>query len=245
MDLTATPRAEMAASSIDAAVVPDASPANEVRAFRWPGLFHSTGVAITAVALTWTFYVTTAKMLGIFSRDLPLPQSPIAALEPFRIANQYGLFAVMTPHRYEIEFQGSNDGVTWIAYPFRYKPQDPRERPRIYAPYQPRFDWNLWFASLGSWLENPLVPRTQVLLLQNDPDVLGLFAGNPFPNAPPKYVRTVLWQYWFSSPEEKRAQGIWWTRKELGTYSPTLTRLDDGRLGMVEGAMLSRPPDQP
>ena len=74
---------------------------------------------------------------------------PERALEPFRIANAYGLFATMTEARYEIEFQGSADsGRTWIAYPFRYKPQDVMERPRIYAPYQPRFDWNLWFASL-------------------------------------------------------------------------------------------------
>ena len=49
-----------------------------------------------------------------------------ALLEPFRIANAYGLFAVMTRARYEIEFQGSRDGATWIAYPFRYKPQDLR-----------------------------------------------------------------------------------------------------------------------
>ncbi|HXE07948.1 MAG TPA: lipase maturation factor family protein [Acidobacteriaceae bacterium] len=218
-------------------------PDGEVRAFRWPGMFHSAGIAVTAVAMIWIFYATTVEMLGIVVHEVPLPASPVAALEPFRIANQYGLFAVMTPHRYEIEFQGSNDGATWTAYPFRYKPQDPHERPRIYAPYQPRFDWNLWFASLGSWMENPLVPRTQVLLLKNDQDVLGLFDGNPFGDAPPKYVRTVLWQYWFSNREEKRMEGVWWTRKELGTYSPTIARLDDGRLGIVASASLHGPPD--
>jgi len=208
----------------------------EIRSFRWPGLWRSSVVAFRAVALTWIFYATTVEMIGIVWRDPPLPVSPVAMLEPFRIANQYGLFAVMTPHRYEIEFQGSNDGQTWTAYPFRYKPQDVRERPRIYAPYQPRFDWNLWFASLGSWLEYPFVPRTEELLLENDPDVLGLFAGNPFPNAPPKYVRAVLWQYWFSTPDEKRTQGVWWTRQELGAYAPTLTRTQDGRYGVVAPA---------
>ena len=64
----------------------------------------------------------------------------------------------MTRGRYEIEFQGSNDGQTWVTYPFRYKPQDPGKRPGIYAPYQPRFEWNLWFASLGSWRDNLIVP---------------------------------------------------------------------------------------
>jgi hypothetical protein len=94
----------------------------------------------------------------------------------------------------------------------------------------------LWFASLGSWVQNPLVPRTEELLLVNDRDVLGLFAGDPFGRTPPKYMRAVIWQYWFSTPKEKRARGVWWTREYLGTYAPTITRLDDGRFGMVAGA---------
>jgi hypothetical protein len=201
------------------------------------------GIAVRAIALTWVFYATTAELVQMFWHEVPVPASPVAALEPFRIANQYGLFAVMTPHRYEIEFQGSNDGQNWVAYPFRYKPQDVRERPGIYAPYQPRFDWNLWFASLGSWLQNPLVPRTEELLLQGDQDVLGLFAGNPFPNAPPKYVRAVIWQYWFSTPEQKREQGVWWTRQYLGTYAPTITLREDGRYGAVAGPSREAEPE--
>ena len=144
----------------------------------------------------------------------------------------------MTPHRYEIEFQGSNDGAHWTAYPFRYKPQDPQKRPRIYAPYQPRFDWNLWFASLGAWEENPLVPRTEERLLEGSRDVLGLFAGHPFPQAPPRYVRAVLWQYWFTTPQEKRQTGAWWRRELLGTYAPTLEREPDGRFAITAQATL-------
>src|SRR5579885_2444294 len=152
-----------------------------------PWARHTTAIrlAIRAVFLTWIFYVTTAQLIRMLWRTAPLPSAPIAALEPFRIANQYGLFAVMTRGRYEIEFQGSNDGQNWTAYPFRNKPQALDEPPRIYAPYQPRFDWNLWFASLGSWREYPIVPNTEVRLLQNDKDVLALFAGDPFPQAPP------------------------------------------------------------
>ncbi len=202
-------------------------------------------LAITAFALVWIFYATTVLMLHMFWPEEPLPGTPVALLEPFRIANQYGLFAVMTPHRYEIEFQGSNDGETWVPYPFRYKPQDVHARPRIYAPYQPRFDWNLWFASLGSWVQYPMVPRTEELLLDNDRDLLALFAGNPFPGSPPKYVRAVLWQYWFSTREEKRQQGIWWTRQYLGTYAPTLTRGPDGRYAVVAEPSLTQPQDEP
>jgi hypothetical protein len=194
------------------------------------------GMAVGAIALTWVFYATSVELLRMFWREEPFPAAPVAALDPFRIANQYGLFAVMTPHRYEIEFQGSNDGENWVAYRFRHKPQDVNERPGIYAPYQPRFDWNLWFASLGSWVQNPLVPRTEELLLENDRDVLRLFAGDPFGGTPPRYVRAVIWQYWFSTPEEKRARGVWWTREYLGTYAPTIARGEDGRFVVVAGA---------
>ncbi len=196
---------------------------------------------MAAIALTWVFYATAVLQIQMFWRDVPLPTTPVAWLYPFRIANQYGLFAVMTPHRYEIEFQGSNDGAHWIAYPFAYKPQDVGERPRIYAPYQPRFDWNLWFASLGSWQQNPMVPRTEERLLENDRAVLGLFAGNPFSDAPPHFVRAVLWQYWFSTMEEKRTSGVWWRRELLGTYAPTLTKLDNGHFRVVEEATAVTP----
>jgi len=190
----------------------------------WPRI--RTGAV--AFVLMWVFYATLAPTVLMFWQAAPLPARPLVALEPFRIANQYGLFAVMTPHRYEIEFQGSNDGENWIAYPFRYKPQDLKAYPRIYAPYQPRFDWNLWFASLGPWQQNLMVPRTEELLLENDRDVLGLFRGNPFPDKPPRFVRAVLWQYWFSTMDEKRREGIWWRGQLLGDYAPTLTKLPNG-----------------
>jgi lipase maturation factor 1 len=196
---------------------------------------------LLAVVFTWIFYATIFPFVQMFWLDVPFSARPVAWLEPFRIANQYGLFAVMTPHRYEIEFQGSNDGQHWVAYPFRYKPQDVRERPRIYAPYQPRFDWNLWFAALGSWQQNAIVPQTEELLLVNDRAVLGLFAGNPFPDAPPRLVRAVLWQYWFSSLEERRSQGVWWRRRFLGSYAPTLTRLPDGHFAIMDDATVSSP----
>jgi len=154
-------------------------PAGERGVESAPDLLAKLRTGIAVAVLTWIFYATAIPLIRMAWRNAPFPIAPIVALDPFRIANQYGLFAVMTPHRYEIEFQGSNDGENWVAYPFRYKPQALNERPRIYAPYQPRLDWNLWFASLGSWQEYSIVPRTEELLLDNDESVMGLFAGNP------------------------------------------------------------------
>lgn len=194
---------------------------------------QTAGMAWTTIMLAWIGYATTAELVLML---LPgtLPKAPIAALDPFRIANQYGLFAVMTRGRYEIEFQGSNDGENWQPYLFRYKPQLPQEAPGIYAPYQPRFDWNLWFASLGDWQQNQIVPLTEEKLLANDTDVLALFRGNPFTAKPPLYVRAILWQYWFTSLQEKRQTGDWWRRKLLGLYAPVLTRTPDGKISAVQ-----------
>ena len=142
--------------------------------------------------------------------------------QPFRIANHYGLFAVMTRDRYEIEFQGSNDGQNWIAYPFRYKPQDLHKAPGIYAPYQPRFEWNLWFASLGSWTPVSDRANAEVLLLKNDPDVLSLFAGQSISgqaSAPGSCGAVAILVHHHGG--EARL-GIWWRRELLGLYAPTL-----------------------
>ncbi|MFZ0770785.1 MAG: lipase maturation factor family protein [Candidatus Sulfotelmatobacter sp.] len=190
-------------------------------------------LSLIGIVLSWIFYATTVELIWMFFA-LPLPTAPVEALEPFRIANRYGLFGIMTRGRYEIEFQGSEDGKTWVAYPFRYKPQDLSAPPGIYAPYQPRFDWNLWFASLGSWRDYPIVPQTEVRLLSNDSDVLNLFAKNPFPHGPPREVRAAIWQYWFTAMSEKRTQGLWWRRQFVGLYAPTIEREPDGSIRVVE-----------
>ncbi len=147
---------------------------------------------------------------------------PARWLAPFRIANAYGLFAVMTTAQYEIEFQGTRDDSTWIAYPFRYKPQDPAAPPGIYAPYQPRFDWNLWFASLAPSEETPWIATVQERLLANDGAVLSLFAKNPFGATPPIAVRVVLWRYWFADFATRRRTGRWWNRQLLELFVPTV-----------------------
>ncbi len=193
------------------------------------------GMAIAGICFAWIFYATSAQLLGMVAPEFPLPQAPVQALEPFRIANQFGLFAVMTRGRYEIEFQGSNDGgKTWTAYPFRNKPQAVNAAPGIYAPYQPRFDWNLWFASLGDWRQYQFVISVEEQLLEGSHEVLSLFARNPFPNGPPQEIRCVISQYWFTTLSEKRATGDWWTRKFLGLYAPTLVRESNDRFGVVQ-----------
>ncbi len=135
---------------------------------------------LQALCLGVYFYVSGLELFGRFLPLEFLPTATAEILEPFRIANGYGLFAVMTRERYEIEFQGSNDGESWTPYPFRYKPQALDRGGAIYAPYQPRFEWNLWFASLGSPRNNAWVRSTAERLVDGSPSVLGLFSEDPF-----------------------------------------------------------------
>jgi hypothetical protein len=184
---------------------------------------------LAGLLLAWLVYANVFLVLEEVFRTLPFPTKPIALLQPLRVANQYGLFGRMTWRRYEIEFQGSEDGANWTPYPYRFKPQDPAKAPGIYAPYQPRFDWNMWFASLGEWRDNPWVLRAEEQMLSNDRDVLSLFAANPFPNRPPKQIRTVLYRYWFTNLATKRATGMWWRREYLGLYAPSLQSEPNGK----------------
>jgi len=209
----------------------------------WRERFTPLRRLFAGACLGLVFYSTTVLLLWMFMPGLPLPAAPVQALEPFRIANSYGLFAVMTHERYEIEFQGTLDGKTWIAYPFRYKPQAVNEAPGIYAPYQPRFEWNLWFASLGSWQRSRFVIWTEERLLKNEPDVLALFASNPFAGAPPREVRTVIYQYWFTDMRTKSETGNWWKREELRQYAPALEREADGKIAVLD--LAERELDQP
>jgi hypothetical protein len=119
--------------------------------------------------------------------------------------------------------EGSDDGTTWRAYEFRYKPGDPTRRPGFVEPHQPRLDWQMWFAALSPYEVTFWFQEFLTRLLQGSPAVLGLLRSNPFPDHPPKYVRAVLYDYHFTTTAERRATGAWWTRTYVGPYSPVLS----------------------
>ena len=147
----------------------------------------------------------------------------LSDLEPVRIVNGYGLFAIMTTSRPEIIIEGSNDGETWLDYEFKFKPGDLRRAPRWVEPFQPRLDWQMWFAALGDYRSSPWFTHLMLRLLEGSPPVLALFERNPFPRSPPKYLRAVVYDYTFTTWSERRAQGEWWHRRLVGDYFPTVT----------------------
>jgi hypothetical protein len=188
-----------------------APPARPSTAARW---VRGTAAAVLALLALVTF------LDGLRVR-MPWP-GPVRDLQraaaPLESVNSYGLFAVMTTTRPEIVIEGSRDGVTWQPYEFRWKPGDVRRRPAFVAPHQPRLDWQMWFAALGTCDDNPWVVRLLDRLRQGEPAVTRLLARDPFAGSPPPLLRTVVYDYHFTTLAERRPGGAWWRRDLLGPY---------------------------
>ena len=151
---------------------------------------------------------------------LPAPMAVLTeTTAPLRLANPYGLFAVMTTHRDELAVEGSMDGRTWLPYVFPFKPGDVSSAPRWATPHQPRLDWQMWFAALTTPDGAPWTYDFAFALLEARPAVLKLVA-DPFDGAQPKFVRILRHRYRFSTPAEKSSTGDWWVRGDAALWLP-------------------------
>lgn len=188
-----------------------AAPATAWSAPRW----FLTPFAV--VVVVYTLFQGSARITrGAFQPAIF--QSVARVVEPFRSLNSYGLFAVMTTTRPELVIEGSNDRREWLAYELPHKPGNLAVRPGLAAPLQPRLDWQLWFAALETPAANPWVFSLCDHLLRGTPEVLALFATNPFPGQPPHYLRVVRFEYHFTGPAERARNGHWWRRTPLDYF---------------------------
>jgi hypothetical protein len=172
------------------------------------------------VVATIIAVLSTAHMWMTFtSRVPPGMQTILAYTSPFAISSSYGLFATMTTRRGEIVLEGSNDGENWQEYEFPYKPGRLDRMPPWVAPHQPRLDWQMWFAALSVYQQNGWFVNMVARLLEGSPQVAALLERNPFPGAPPKYIRAQLYEYTFTTWGDRN----WWTRRLLGPYLPAVS----------------------
>jgi predicted DCC family thiol-disulfide oxidoreductase YuxK len=197
-----------------------------------PGRFANAFSGVLAAVI----FTSTLSMMWSTTTGRPLPafnEPVVRALVQWHIVNNYHVFPIITTARPELVLEGSMDGKNWKAYGFKYKPGALTRRPPFVVPYQPRLDWQLWFAALYP-------PNSPVAywfydfmrrVLEGSPDVLALMGHNPFPDHPPKFLRARLETYQFAAPEMKRKTGQWWTRKPLGIYVPPVTLQDFQRPG--------------
>jgi len=186
--------------------------------------------AVAATVAAIVVVLSVSELWGMFFGSTSEEGSALVHwAAPFGIVNTYGLFAMMTTSRPEIIVQGSADGQTWLDYEFKYKPGDLRRAPRWVAPFQPRLDWQMWFAALSGPRGAPWFDNFMVRLLQGSPEVRALLARDPFAGARPKYVRALLYDYRFTDFAARRETGDWWQRSPRGMYFPEIS-LEDVRL---------------
>jgi predicted DCC family thiol-disulfide oxidoreductase YuxK len=181
------------------------------------------------IVIVVTLPLNAWHILSAFKPDAETPRTIQFAyeyLQPIGVVSGYGLFRVMTKDRREIVIEGSADGIEWQPYEFKWKPGDVMRAPGWCAPHQPRLDWQMWFAALGSRRERMWFFPLMVRLLEGQSEVTGLMARNAFTDKPPRYIRAILYRYRFTTTDEHRQTGAWWKRQELGEYFGSFS-LDD------------------
>jgi len=153
---------------------------------------------------------------NLFSRH----QIMNTSFNQFMLVNTYGAFGAVGKKRYELVVQGTNESVVtpqtkWKEYDFVAKPTNVHRRPPIIAPYQPRIDWQIWFAAMESPQQNPWLLYFILKLLRNDSLALKLIKKSPFPDKPPKFIRVEHYIYSFAKPSEKQ----YWNRERHFTVA--------------------------
>lgn len=180
-------------------------------------LYRSATVGVTVLVVALSFYPIRNMVSEI--------QLMNASFEPLHLVNTYGAFGAITRPRYEVIVEGTDepvltDATRWREYEFIGKPGDVSHIPPQIAPYHLRLDWLMWFAAFSSPSQHPWFLSFLEKLLEGDKPVLGLLRYNPFPDDPPKFVRALLYEYRFTTPEERTKSGAVWSRKLIGLYFP-------------------------
>jgi len=198
-----------------------------------PGPVHSYMIlSLAAVVAALSFY----PVRNMLSTD----QAMNASFEPLHLVNTYGAFGSITRPRYEVIIEGTGDAALtastrWREYEFIGKPGNVSHTPPQIAPYHLRLDWLMWFAAFSSPYEHPWFVSFLGKLLEGDKAVLGLLRYNPFPDAPPKFIRALLYEYHFTPPAERSRTGAIWKRNLVGLYFPAVSASNEEFRGVFAG----------
>jgi Lipase maturation factor len=182
-----------------------------------PTWFAALVIAVTALMLFLSYWPI-RNMVG-------RRQLMNASFNPYHLGNTYGAFGSIGRIRREVVVEGTDeaeitDKTVWKEYGFKGKPGDPHRLPRQWAPYHLRLDWLMWFAALSPTYAMDWIGAFVTRLLRNDATTLHLLRHNPFPDAPPRYVRAQLYEYRFTTWRELRREHAWWHRSLVGEYLP-------------------------
>jgi hypothetical protein len=161
------------------------------------------------------------------------------SFDPLDLVNTYGAFGSVGQERLNVVFEGTMNDTTgnkanWKPYIYKGLPVLLNQAPPQIAPYQLHFDWQMWFAAMSTPDEYPWTINLVWKLLHNDPDAIGLFAGNPFPSKPPRFIRAVLYRYTFAKPGNP--QGLYWSREQIGDWIPATSANNPRLVKFLESA---------
>lgn len=180
-----------------------------------------------------TAWIVTAVIAFLSFRPIGNMLSPgqimNTSFDPLDLVNTYGAFGTVGQERLNVVFEGtmdedSTDNAQWKPYLYKGLPVLPDRRPPQVAPYQLHLDWQMWFAAMSTPDEYPWTYNLAWKLLHNDPGALSLFASNPFPGKPPRFIRAVLYRYSFARPGG--AQPVWWHRERMNLWLPAMSAND-------------------
>jgi hypothetical protein len=186
-----------------------------------PGIPHRALVGAVTAMVIWMSIRPVRNMLSPH-------QVMNTAYNPLHLVGTYGAFGGITRVRYEVIVEGTDDAVItsatkWREYEFKGKPGATGRIPPQIAPYHLRLDWLMWFAAMGDYSDNPWFVHFMEKLLEGDAPTLSLLRTNPFPNAPPQWVRAQWYEYHFTSPAERARTGQWWRRELMRPYFPAVS----------------------
>jgi lipase maturation factor 1 len=156
-------------------------------------------------------------------------------MSKFSLANTYQLFAVMTTSRKEVLIYGSNDKKEWKSFDFWHKPGENLSRAPTFVPlgHLPRLDWRLWFCQFGKPQE--WVQLLCMRILTGSKSVYSLFRVTPWePEAPPKYLKVLLYDYRWTSLSELKQTGMYWKRNLIGEYVEGVMNIEGGKMGVLK-----------
>lgn len=161
-----------------------------------------------------------------------------SSFDPLDLVNTYGAFGSVGRERLNVVFEGTTDQVpddkaNWKPYIYKGLPVLLNKPSPQIAPYQLRLDWQMWFAAMSTADQYPWTYNLVWKLLHNDPGAISLFAGNPFPTGPPRYIRAVLYRYTFAKPGNP--QGLWWNREQISLWISALSANDPRLVEYVKG----------
>lgn len=182
------------------------------RVARWAVGLSAATIMLVSTFLLWEM---------VSGQRLPERITPLVSqVRAYGITQRYHVFPTINRQRLEVELEGSQDGLNWVPYRFRHKPQDPAIRPAVVLPHQPRLDWMIWFVTLSLPMNARWLDGLVYGLFENTPEVTALLANNPFSDRPPRYVRANVYRYRFTTPRERSESGHWWVRESAGPLLP-------------------------